>query len=136
MAVVSLPTLDNYAHAKWDLALFSGGVELELDLISASFTINNGDVNNPFNLNCNNTANIKIENDFDLVKGQEIEAIAYLLDENEQRTQTTISLGTYYVDNGDFDEYQNSYSFVSSENKYNINCPYIDFTDSQVVSQD
>ena len=136
MAVVSLPTLDNYAHARWDLALFSGGVELELDLISASFTINNGDVNNPFNLNCNNTANIKIENDFDLVKGQEIEAIAYLLDENEQRTQTTISLGTYYVDNGDFDEYQNSYSFVSSENKYNINCPYIDFTDSQVVSQD
>ena len=136
MAVVSLPTLDNYAHAKWDLALFSGGVELELDLISASFTINNGDVNNPFNLNCNNTANIKIENDFDLVKGQEIEAIAYLLDENEQRTHTTISLGTYYVDNGDFDEYQNSYSFVSSENKYNINCPYIDFTDSQVVSQD
>ena len=136
MPYLSLPTLDEYTHAKWELALTSGGVELDIDLISASFNINNGDVNNPFNLNCNNTANITIENDLDLVKGQEIVFIAYKLDANGDRTQTTINLGTYYVDNGNFDEYQNKYDFVSAENKYNINCPYIDFTNPYIVDQD
>ena len=136
MPYLSLPTLGEYTHAKWELALTSGGVELDIDLISASFNINNGDVNNPFNLNCNNTANITIENDLDLVKGQEIVFIAYKLDANGDRTQTTINLGTYYVDNGNFDEYQNKYDFVSAENKYNINCPYIDFTNPYIVDQD
>ena len=136
MPYLSLPTLDEYTHAKWELVLTSGGVELDIDLISASFNINNGDVNNPFNLNCNNTANITIENDLDLVKGQEIVFIAYKLDANGDRTQTTINLGTYYVDNGNFDEYQNKYDFVSAENKYNINCPYIDFTNPYIVDQD
>lgn len=135
MAIVSLPTLDNYTHARWELVLTSGGVELELQLVSASFMINNGDVNNPFNLNCNNTASITIENDYDLVKGQEVVATAYLLDSDEERTGTTISLGTYYVDNGTFDEYQNTYTFVSAENKYNVKCPYINFADSSVVDQ-
>lgn len=136
MPYLSLPTLDEYTHAKWELVLTSGGVELDIDLISASFNINNGDVNNPFNLNCNNTANITIENDLDLVKGQEVVFIAYKLDANGDRTQTTINLGTYYVDNGNFDEYQNKYDFVSAENKYNINCPYIDFTNPYIVDQD
>jgi hypothetical protein len=136
MPYLSLPTLDEYTHAKWELVLTSGGVELDIDLISASFNINNGDVNNPFNLNCNNTANITIENDLDLVKGQEIVFIAYKLDANGDRTQTSINLGTYYVDNGNFDEYQNKYDFVSAENKYNINCPYIDFTNPYIVDQD
>ena len=136
MAIVSLPTLDEYTHAKWELVLTSGGVELDIDLISASFNINNGDVNNPFNLNCNNTADITIENDIDLVKGQEVVFTAYKLDANGDRTLTTINLGTYYVDNGNFDEYQNKYNFVSAENKYNINCPYINFDDPLIVNQE